>query len=985
MKMRKLSKIILLILSSALFFLLAACGEKPVSIEISAEPRVVYVLGSDLDLSQGELIVNYKGRIEKVALNSEEISVSGYDKNKAGEQELTISYKNLTTSLIVTVYPAAEARNYETDYFVGEPFDRSKGSLRVVNEDGTLTDVLFSDESVTFEGFDSAAENEALEITASYRGKEAVFSVAVHEPETVEFTPPNKLSYDSHESDLDLSGCYLTLTAKGGALERFVNVTADMVSGFDPSAATIENRTRPLTQELTVSCMGKTFTFSVNVTFSDISLIQLRAEELSDLDWSGDQAPSVSDEAGKAAVEALRIYLDMTSSEKDLLTNEQVECVVRPAVVWGYGIWKARSDLFSRSFLVVKGEDDGEDSLILSGESYAAAKEDYETLASDDGFRQLTDVLYECVSSDLEGMVLYGTVTVSSLLAPVYEADFVDEAEELLGFLIGIYDNISVVPEDWSENDLIANAERIEAAYDMIVDGRFSVYRTFFDTLSAWDGKIFDVLYAYFYYVFDSSEAVVNPVSVLAGFYLPGALETLYVNVESAYEEIVQLMGRFKFDTTDFIRFYTDAMAARDEILQSGNELYKALYEQLAFDGLLSEPANFDRLLRYLRTADRYGYLYLTEKHFDDPVMENLWSSYLDITEKYFEDNGYIDTRAGGEAIADMFETFVGMSAMQQYGFLQTMNVEYRFGSPEYALDFVQGTTYNYFTAFVIQHYNNVFVEDDLPESAFQIFLAFLTALEANVKCELNIEREQNWQWFSSVMLTYGALHDGIGDITSGGQIVLRRLTEQEREIFDGHLGFLYEKLNGFKNGIDFGQLDLGEWEDDLQSLSAALEKLDIAKGWIEDNTEEYAAFITAFLNAEQIALNIEENAPIDVLTSYYYELVWDGEGSEKISLNTAFYLARSQYVELLNSLYIVEGQTALWLSELYTSDLWAFARKAEHVIWAYLEKESFDGEKVESAMDAFLKLTEKEKAIWDAVVDAKGSYRAGVLAYLKN
>ena len=72
------------------------------SIAIAEMPRTTFVQGQELDLSGGKLAVTGKGT-EQIDLNSADVSVSGYDKNTLGVQELTVKYKGKTVPLTVTV------------------------------------------------------------------------------------------------------------------------------------------------------------------------------------------------------------------------------------------------------------------------------------------------------------------------------------------------------------------------------------------------------------------------------------------------------------------------------------------------------------------------------------------------------------------------------------------------------------------------------------------------------------------------------------------------------------------------------------------------------------------------------------------------------------------------------------------------------------------------------------------------------------------
>lgn len=83
-------------------------GKKIENIDItkSNAPQTTYVLGSDLDLTNGKLTILLKnGKKDEISLNDSDVSITGYDKNKLGEQVLTVEYEGQTTLLKITVVP----------------------------------------------------------------------------------------------------------------------------------------------------------------------------------------------------------------------------------------------------------------------------------------------------------------------------------------------------------------------------------------------------------------------------------------------------------------------------------------------------------------------------------------------------------------------------------------------------------------------------------------------------------------------------------------------------------------------------------------------------------------------------------------------------------------------------------------------------------------------------------------------------------------
>ena len=87
--MKRTLKILIVTLLAAVFaFSLASCGKKvkgELSVKETAMPQSVFVLGEDIDLSSGILVINNKGTTTEVPMNAEGVTVSGYDKNTLGE------------------------------------------------------------------------------------------------------------------------------------------------------------------------------------------------------------------------------------------------------------------------------------------------------------------------------------------------------------------------------------------------------------------------------------------------------------------------------------------------------------------------------------------------------------------------------------------------------------------------------------------------------------------------------------------------------------------------------------------------------------------------------------------------------------------------------------------------------------------------------------------------------------------------------------
>ena len=183
-------------------------------IEKTKLPRQLYVQGQDIDLTGGVLTTVVNDTPSPIPLNSEGVTITGYDKNVLGNQTVTVTYKEKTTTFPVTVIARAVAENYEANYFVGDSFNKTKGRLRLAKDNAETFVVNMSDSAVTVTAFDSSAAGEhSVTVSCTKDGKtyECSFNVTFHEPSEIKFVAPKKLSYTDTDAQLTLTGGYLTV------------------------------------------------------------------------------------------------------------------------------------------------------------------------------------------------------------------------------------------------------------------------------------------------------------------------------------------------------------------------------------------------------------------------------------------------------------------------------------------------------------------------------------------------------------------------------------------------------------------------------------------------------------------------------------------------------------------------------------------------------------------------------------------------------
>lgn len=719
--MKKISKIAIVIMMfvSALFAI-TACGDKvdSITIESSNMPQLVFVAGQDLDLSAGKLTVTKNEETEEIALDSADVAVTGYDKNTLGDQELTIEYKGQTTTLTVTVVSRMTVSGYTVNYFVGESFDKTKGTATITRNDGTTFTVALSDDKITIENFDNSVAASPLTVTARYQsGSEnytGTFTVNVYAPAEVSMKTPSKVTYKSHEEGIDLSGGYITL--KSAAYTKYIELTEDMISGFDLSAATINNRTNALEQTIFVKYEDVTTqSYTIRILYSDVSLIKQRASELSSLDFES-EIPSVSKTQGENAVEALDAYYNIEDESIDLISEEEILLIARVAAVYAHDLWMADSENYEDVLLF----EDGGISLVCK--SYEQTKAELALLTDEAVIVRMGNLLTK-LANEFGDDALYGDVLISDYLSDIPSSDDLASCIKMLGFIVSIYEQLSSVPADWKVNEIPTEAE--VAALDTYATQMSSViglissygyttdvsssYRTLYAFVASWRADYFDILYWYFY-----SQENTTAITLLWKVYLPGELEELYEMINYAYYLTIYNVYGYTMETTGFMYYYDQIEKLSNQILASDNVLYRVLYNYFGFT----------YLARLNLTSSDYGYYYLMGAALGDEALANIWEQYIAIYYNYITDDEYLGGNDFGAAVAAMFHDFAALSPAKQYAFFVSLHALYG-NYPSYATYYQEGC-YSYFVYFLVNYYGK-----ELPSETGALFQYLLLAMES--------------------------------------------------------------------------------------------------------------------------------------------------------------------------------------------------------------------------------------------------------------
>lgn len=246
------------------------------SIQITENPvKTEYLVSEELDLSGLVVTAMYSDATTK-EINLDEITVTGYDKNHIGSQEVEIAYEDKTTSFSVTVKEQdtsvgiqyIEIKNSPTkvEYATGEAIVDLSGMVVTVYYDNETTEDIVSISEFTASGLDPSILGTQT-ITIDYKGYTATYTITVVENNSGSNRPiieaiviksePNKTTYTVGES-LNIEGLVIDAIYDDGSKEEVINSYLLQIEGYDAQSEG--------TQNIIVSYLGKSAYFMVTVT-----------------------------------------------------------------------------------------------------------------------------------------------------------------------------------------------------------------------------------------------------------------------------------------------------------------------------------------------------------------------------------------------------------------------------------------------------------------------------------------------------------------------------------------------------------------------------------------------------------------------------------------------------------------------------------------------------------------------------------------------
>ena len=856
----RIAVIVALILSVAGLLMLTGCdsGAKDVDIYISKAdmPRVAYVEGQDLDLSDGRLTINTDGEESKLPLTASEIVVSGYDKNKTGEQQLTVQYGEYTTYLTVKVEPRAVAENFETRYFVGDVFNATMGRIRITGDDMKQFTVNMSDEKISLVSFDSSVAGMTT-VTVQYKdGQNAYncqFSVTVYEESNVEFVAPVKVKYNSYDTTVDVSGGYFTVTSADSKLTKQVPMTADMISGFDLSQATMEHRNTPMVQTLTVEYLGRQFTYDIQISFKGVSVVKYHVENtLSKINWENAKENGLNEAETEAALDAIREYFKMGESQMAQLSAEARSVVARTGAIAASQAFYLELGKFSNTFAMDAGRN-----LYFICASYEQTVADLAALNDPESPINVYANLLRKIEVEFGDMMLDQETAVQNLIY-VYSEESEATLLQVLNHFVSVHSLVADIPADWDAETLKPYGDDLRIAVMEIYNAGYyknGFYDYYTNILATWREKqdLFDILYTYFLYDYENGyDFMVN--YMWGSMPMPGLVESWYRSLSNAlnYANYFAANGTgdaYLADVSPFMFYYFQTLEIVNVIKNSGNQLWIDTYELY----------DCDFITRYYVYSTSCGYLYHSKGMINSDAYNQLWFNYYAVLRAYIRNE--LSAEEHREMIQSMFGAFQQLNPTELLGFLSSLNMMYTDTQGGLAmLGYDAETAYSAFTAILRDYYQGYLNE---PNKA--LLADLLLAME---NFAVSGYKESGMSEFNTLMASVITRYNALNDA--------------DRANFNAYVGVSYQKYlalynlyNGLTN-VSLTQQEQAMFQQLQQEMSKFLEAYynlqALQQAGQEVPTDLYIVMYALHSRVEQIYGKIMENASPNAINAMFVQ-----------------------------------------------------------------------------------------------------------------
>ncbi len=219
--------------------------------------KLNYLYGEKLDITGATLEVTKLSGAKNI-VNVTPDMVTGYNPNKLGNQTITVTYLGTVQEFNIKVDDYTKelqiTKPEQTEYEYGQKLDLTNAKVSIIMASGKIAETTDMTASMLSTYNPNLEGTQTINVT--YKGLSNKFDVTVTDKiKAISInTQPNKTNYAYGES-LDLTGATLQVVKSSGI--KIINVTPDMVTGYDPNHSG--------TQLLTITYKGFTTAIIVNV------------------------------------------------------------------------------------------------------------------------------------------------------------------------------------------------------------------------------------------------------------------------------------------------------------------------------------------------------------------------------------------------------------------------------------------------------------------------------------------------------------------------------------------------------------------------------------------------------------------------------------------------------------------------------------------------------------------------------------------------
>ena len=818
-----------LVLAVVCLSMMFGCGGDPVDqptsttevfIEKSLQPRLLYVEGQELDLTKGALTAVKDGEQIRVPLNDAAVSVTGYDKNKIGNQTLTVTYDGKSTTLTVGVIARMVVENVESSYFTGEKFNSAKGRVKIANDNAETSYVNMNSEFITVKSFDSSNSGK-VPVTIEYRegdtAYECTFNVDVYEPDTISFTKPKKNEYLNHEKELNLAGGYLSIKAKSpSTFSKSISLTADMTSGYDPDAVTKADKGTPVSQTVTVTYAGREWTFPITVSYSGVYIINDNADKIEGINLEVEDISTIKipTAAGEAAKEAISEYLLLSYSDKQLLDADLVLTYAKIAAFYVNTVdyINANNELSDAFIYTANGQ------LGFVGKTYEAIEKAIEALNDPDSNYNKSASFLLAIKEEFGDEQFNATYKISSLTS-VHTPEIAESISARLEHILAVYDALKAVPSDWkslNSEEFYAYETNVFAAVNNIRQSEFKgpAYSGMYKVISNWRPDFFEIIYSYYYYVAeDGQEKIVK--NLWGVVPAPGLLQDFYVMYNNAYTQVNLITQNvqnnpanvFMYDLYQFHYYYMTTLKIADQIMKSGNELYTTIYNAIGLDAYVEI---------YLRapSANIIGYYDFMGAGMNNEKIKATFDAYWEILDVYYKEGQLAATESNKQKIAAIFTAMTELSPSELHWFLSSISFKYHNSRGSLLIFDYSAGSRNLLVSILASYYLTELPQNDPATTAHKTHTMFANLLLAMESYSLSFYKEGAIEDFKTYM----------NNIATDYNL----LSGEDQNAFNNLLGNCYKKYFDIKKHLeDQSLINVGSASEKIDELLLTLKKFD--------------------------------------------------------------------------------------------------------------------------------------------------------------